>query len=721
MKINPSSSAHPGRPGLARMDRRLAFAFLGMTLFVVTVLGVGIGVLFYRNLQAERSRLSHVAAEMVAPGIETAKTAGEFRVQILAEQLVERDPAIIYVRVIDDEGVVAHAGAAVDPSTDLNRLREVAEAQGEVVDLELDGRHLTESAVQLRAGYDDAWRGVLRIGVSSDPVEAAAGRAVAFVLGLLALLISLVWPLSSYLGRRFAAPIIELEHSSRLAEEQRDRLAAAIESSDDGILIIDQGRWVYTNPALRELTGLDEERSLERDPVELLAGDDGARRQLETIAAGTPWRGRILARRGDGTRWHCEVVVLPIPRDEGPPLVVWNLRDVGREMLLEEQLRQSQKLDAIGQLAGGIAHDFNNMLTVVFATVDEIAFDETLSEDSRELLAVIAKAAEGAAELTKQILAFARRQTLELKPVAPDDVVRRAHDLLHRVIGATIDLRVEIPERPWMIEADEGQLEQVVMNLAINARDAMPEGGSLIISVDNRKLDARSSVDGSTLEPGEYVVISVRDTGTGISPELQARIFDPFFTTKAQGKGTGLGLSTVLGIVKQCGGYLWLDSTAGEGSVFSLAFPRREDVTSTNHEERSAQMPGQGETLLLVDDEPAVRDSIRRTLERAGYQVSTAEHGAEALARIREGLQIDLVLTDVNMPEMGGLALLRALGGSLPAVLMSGFAAQAGGLGDLGDVALVAKPVQGPELLRVIAKVLARSRRVASPEASRLD
>jgi signal transduction histidine kinase/ActR/RegA family two-component response regulator len=376
----------------------------------------------------------------------------------------------------------------------------------------------------------------------------------------------------------------------------------------------------------------------------------------------------------------------------------------------EEQLRQSQKMEAIGRLAGGIAHDFNNLLTAIGGYTDLILAqptDATLHGHAEE----IKKASDRAASLTRQLLAFSRRQMLEPRIVDMNAIVENMDKMLRRLIGADIDLAFERCPDLGMVRADPGQMEQVLLNLAVNARDAMPEGGQLFLETAN--VTAGDPIRHPEMPDGDYVRLTLRDTGCGMDEMTQSRIFEPFFTTKAEGKGTGLGLSMVYGIVKQSGGWIWVTSALGHGTAFDIYLPRVHGTREAAEQRRPAPALTQGtETVLLVEDEDQVRDLAREVLQMNGYTVLEAPHGAEAI-RICERYddEIHLVLTDMIMPHMNGRELFERLIEQRPelkVLYMSGYTDQAvigEGLLDEG-AAYLQKPFSLDGLARKIREVL---------------
>jgi signal transduction histidine kinase len=354
-------------------------------------------------------------------------------------------------------------------------------------------------------------------------------------------------------------------------------------------------------------------------------------------------------------------------------------REMAERKLLEDQLRQAQKMEAVGRLAGGIAHDFNNLLTVIMGYSDVLsAPGEIPAREQCEMLGEIHKAAERAAVLTRQLLAFSRKQILAPRILNMNDVVTNVEKMLARLIGEDVELHTKLSPALKPISADAGQLEQVLVNLAVNARDAMPQGGELLIETSNVECDASYSRTHAQVVPGDYVMVAITDSGCGMDEATQARIFEPFFTTKEPGKGTGLGLATVYGIVKQSGGHIWVYSQLGHGTTFKLYFPVA-DAPAVNREQRpseNSKLRG-NETILLVEDDAALRALARSVLQMYGYKVMEAEGPAEAirLSEIYTG-PIDVLLTDVVLPQLNGKRLSELLTPQRPemkVLFMSGY------------------------------------------------
>ena len=433
------------------------------------------------------------------------------------------------------------------------------------------------------------------------------------------------------------------------------------------------GSLLTANAPLAEMLGYGSPEELMRKKLDEIATDPEEGRALvsQVPPAQMELRREVRWRKKDGTPIWLELDARPVRSADGTVRYFEGfVHDITQrksteeeKRRLQEQLVQAQKMEAVGQLAGGIAHDFNNLLTAITG-YSELLLGELAPEDLRRSHAdEIRKAGERAASLTQQLLAFSRRQVLEPKVLDVNTVVSDIERMLRRLIGEHIELKTRKAPDIWKVKADPGQIEQAILNLVLNARDAMPRGGTLAIETSNEKLDEAFSRSHVPTQPGSYVLVAVRDTGIGISDEVKARLFEPFFTTKERGKGTGLGLSTTYGIVKQSGGYLWCDSEIGRGTTFRVFLPRVEEPVSEIAERKAAPPihPGD-ETVLLVEDEPEVRSLVQRILKTQGYTVVTAANPDEAVAVAREfkGV-IQLLVTDVVMPGMSGLQLAERL------------------------------------------------------------
>jgi PAS domain S-box-containing protein len=371
-----------------------------------------------------------------------------------------------------------------------------------------------------------------------------------------------------------------------------------------------------------------------------------------------------------------------LPADGDECLMVLNSRDITEQKCLEAQLRQAQKMEAVGQLAGGVAHDFNNLLSVIFGHRELLEMSLPPDEQSRESVAEIGRAAERGAVLTRQLLAFSRQQVLDPQVLELNTVVVAAEKMLRRIIGEDIAVTTSLQSDLSPVRADPGQLDQVLLNLAINARDAMPRGGRLSFKTCSIDLSPAHLETHPAIRPGLYVLLAVTDTGCGMDPEVQAHIFEPFFTTKALGHGTGLGLSVVQGIVEQSGGHMEVNSLPGLGTTFKLYLPAAgEPLTTASQPPTTKRLKGSGERILLVEDEESVRDVTSRLLERLGYRVLEASSGEEAL-RLAEASRekIELLITDLVMPGINGRQLadtLRIRDPRLKVLFQSGYTADA--------------------------------------------
>jgi two-component system cell cycle sensor histidine kinase/response regulator CckA len=409
------------------------------------------------------------------------------------------------------------------------------------------------------------------------------------------------------------------------------------------------------------------------------------------------------------------------------PAIERELRDAAlrreRELeqeALEDRLRQSQKLEGIGRLAGGIAHDFNNLLTVIIGytemILDQIGPDKPISKDLDE----IRSASDRAVALTRQLLAFSRKQTLKVAPTDLNEIIASMRNMLERLISEDISIRSQLARNLPAILADRVQVEQVVMNLVMNARDAMPRGG--VIAIDTKRVDADAvqSAAHEPVDPGRYVALTISDTGHGMDAAMQARIFEPFFTTKGAGEGTGLGLATVYGVVQQLGGHIVVSSEVGHGTTFSLYFPEcAEAVTPVGDQSRPripAPLAAQREAILVVEDQRGVRQLATRILTRHGYKVLEAADATEAIRIAEDSAHVlDLVISDVVMPTMGGpelVARLRTLRPTAKVLYMSGYTGDdlSRRIGQESSTAMLEKPFSASALLRAVRDVLDASR-----------
>ena len=497
---------------------------------------------------------------------------------------------------------------------------------------------------------------------------------------------------SSRLDQEFTLAIMEditeRKRAQQALAESEERLRTIVELAPDGIFVVgERGQIIEVNQAACKQLRYTHEQLLRLSIFDIIAPrfrERAAARLQGKLPAGTYEDAQI---RADGVEIPLELSVSKIVFRQQPAFIRIT-RDISdrkraeeQRGVLEQQLRQAQKMEAVGQLAGGIAHDFNNLLMVIQSYTellqDSLAADDRLRRNTREVL----KAAERAAGLTRQMLAFSRKQILSPTVLDLNAVVEDAAKMLKRLIGADIEFRVIAASSPWAIEADSGQIVQVLMNLCVNARDAMPHGGTLTITTSNIVVGGEGVAKHAYVAAGEYVLLTVSDTGTGISKDLQTRIFDPFFTTKEVGKGTGLGLSTVYGIMKQSGGYVWVDSEPGQGACFTICLPRTRHAATPEMPAKSEARPQGRGRILVAEDEEALREAVCDYLSGLGYTVFGAGSGQEALSLAGEQeKEIDLLLTDLVMPKMSGSELSQHLCNLRPrlkTIYMSGYADEA--------------------------------------------
>jgi len=473
---------------------------------------------------------------------------------------------------------------------------------------------------------------------------------------------------SGEIRRALVFAVERRRRAERQLAEGQQHLAAIFDASPEAIALESNERLVYVNPAFarlygydspRELVGLHVAATLAPESMEKMLAMGRARRTGESVPSSYEFTGL----RRDGSRVEIAISVSSARVGEGN-FIISIERDITQHRHLEAQLRQSQRMEAVGRLAGGIAHDFNNLLTAISGfgqlTLEALAPGDPLRRNLEEINGAAARAA----ELTRQLLAFSRQQLLKPKVIDLNAVTQETLEILRRVIGEDIAIETEFAADLWRIRADPGQVVQVLLNLAVNARDAMPQGGYLKLRTANRRLTGQEGNGVFEVEEGDYVALEMEDTGSGMTHDVLSHIFDPFFTTKDVGKGTGLGLSTVYGIVKQSGGYIWAESTPGSGALFRICIPRVEEAVERLAPAIGSEAPilrGE-ETVLVVEDEAAVRALVNRILGSRGYRVLVASNGREALELIESHAgAIDLLLTDVVMPEMSGRELVELI------------------------------------------------------------
>lgn len=442
-----------------------------------------------------------------------------------------------------------------------------------------------------------------------------------------------------------------------------DFLASLLEASPFAVICLDpQGRVRFWNDTAESIFGYRAAEVLGQPlPIVPRGGEDEYARLFERVMAGHKWhRLRLRRRRKDGTLVDVSASGAPVYDKSGDIQgVVYTAEDITDQVKLEDSLRQAQKMEAVGQLTGGVAHDFNNLLGIITMNAELLADRVRGDDEARDLIEAVRTAADRGADLTHQLLAFSRRQPLHPREVDLNEVVAHVGRMVRRTLGENIDVRTATAEGLWTAHVDAAQLENAILNLAINARDAMPDGGRLLIGTANAELGPEDMTAGAEGAPGAYVMVSVTDTGTGIAPELVDRVFEPFFTTKSEGEGTGLGLSMVYGFVKQSRGHVRIDSATGRGTSVKVYLPRALNETDLAASE-AAEVPEArgGERILVVEDDPAVRRGAVKLLKGLGYRTLEAATAPEALEILEGESGIELVFTDVVMPGgMSGLEL----------------------------------------------------------------
>lgn len=613
--------------------------------------------------------------------------------------------------------------------------------EARVLGLVADGRPVAEVFEGIVAGMEELTRGLCSILTLQD------GRMNAVMPPALHHGLTLCWStpirdsrgdvlgvFATYTRERLRPDDGELALAERAAAlagiaMERERRVEALRRSEDLLASINRnvneglyrrasgGGLVYVNPAFARMFGYDAPEAVLADPDGMRYADAGRRDDVRRALAehGRVKNEEVRFRRRDGSDFWGLVSITGV-HGGGEALVHEDgvIADVTARKTLEEQLRQSQKMEAVGKLAGGVAHDFNNLLTVVLGHAEEIGAACPSGEAAAGHAREIESAARRGAGLTRQLLAYSRQQLLRPQVLDLTEVVDELGGMLRRLIGEDVLLVTQHTSGRLWVRVDRSQLEQVIVNLAVNARDAMPSGGKLCVETAAIEIGAAEAGAHADLQPGSYAAVSVRDTGVGMSSETRGRAFDPFFTTKGPGQGSGLGLSTVLGIVKQSGGTVCLESTQGRGTVVwvhlqRVGEPERAGVNEVAGMISSGPVEG---TILLAEDEPALRMLVQEVLGRAGYRVLAAEDGEEALAVSRgHGGTVDLLVTDIVMPKVGGRELAVRLLAERPGVrvlFMSGYPNDSRGVGELpgstGD--LLRKPFSLRELVERVRAAL---------------
>ena len=524
-------------------------------------------------------------------------------------------------------------------------------------------------------------------------------------------------PVSEDLYLHYAFDITERKRE----EAQRTHLLMAIEQASETVAVTDtHGIIQYANPAFARMAGCTCEEAVGQRQLSLenAQEDDSFRHAVRTtLERGDIWQGRVTNKRTDGALYEQELAISPVRNAEGGIVSYVSVgRDVTLEADLERQLSQAQRMETVGQLAGGVAHDFNNLLQAIEGNIELVMRHHPIDDDTSQYLSEAMDATERAAKLVRQLLMFSRRETMETESIDLNDLVDGVAKMLRRVIGDDIDISFRRAQESRPICGDPGQIEQVLMTLCVNARDAMPEGGRIVIDVANASLDASCVAGNSALREGEFVRLTVSDSGEGMAPEVIDRMFEPFFTTKEVGKGTGLGLATVYGIVKAHDGLIDVASEPGNGSVFSTYFPVCESTEAATTE-AADELPAQGgtETILVAEDSAMVGGLVKKILGGAGYKVMLARDGQEAIQAFdRNAPRIDMVFLDVIMPRASGWKVahhVRAARPDMPVLFSSAHQFQTSESAPAGteNIELLSKPYRPQALLLKIRQVLDRT------------
>ncbi len=522
-----------------------------------------------------------------------------------------------------------------------------------------------------------------------------------------------------------------LEAAERRAAE---RMTEVLRLMPTGVVFVDpEGRIELANEAAAGISGLkpaDVIGQLVADPAWRLTDETGKVMPYHALPVPTALRERRAVRGVElgvptlsgAVRW-IRVGAFPLLEPDGTLRgAVVTMEDTTERRALAEQLLQAQKLEGIGLLAGGIAHDFNNLLTIILGNAELVL--PSLAPGSRAARGIseIREAAERGATLTRQLLTFARKQVVQPRALKLDQLTADLEKLLARALGEEIVLQRSSDADLWPVKIDRGQMEQVLLNMAVNARDAMPRGGTLVLDTRNRAVDAREAALDPDVEPGDFVTLSIRDTGVGMSCDLVARIFDPFFTTKPAGSGSGFGLSICHGVVKQARGFITVESEPGRGTTFGINLPRTTDSSEESPTIPETPLRKEAGTILLVEDEDGVRSFVARALSGYGFDVISASTARLALALYEKRGHVDLLLTDVVMPDMGGIELARALHAhapALPVLYMTGYIdAHKLDAPELNvEESLLLKPFTPMQLVHRVQQLIARSHQ--SPEIER--
>jgi len=718
------SGAHEGRAAPGPASPRIAA--------YVPIRGVPCGVATTMSrAEAGEGRQVEVVAKVAAAAL--AVIAALLGALVVRERRRARREAAAHVR---DARLVSAIERTRDVALLVHEDGTIAEALGAtdriygVPASALAGRRLEDlRAPELRAAHGRTWAGAPERGTLSEETHIRGD-------GTLAPVEVSTSPVAGRDGDRWYLALVRDAAERRKAEEATRTLARAIEQSPTSILVTDlEGRIEYVNPRFCEVTGYAIAEVLGQPARILKSGvtPDAVYADLwRTIRAGRVWHGELVNRRRDGTHFTERASIAPVADARGKvthyvavkeDLTEWKDLEA-RASTAEARFLQSQKLEAVGQLASGVAHDFNNLLCVILG-YGQLVVDELGPESPQTArVELIVKAGHTAEALTRQLLAFSRHQVLQPRVLDLNQVVRGVEKMLRRLIGEDVTLVVELAAEPAVVRVDAGQAEQVLLNLVVNARDAMPTGGRLTIRNAFEAGGGRFGTPGIEIPGGPWVVLSIVDTGRGMDAATQARVFEPFFTTKPMGVGAGLGLTTVFAIVQQSGGHIGFASALGQGTEFRIYLPRLAlEAEADDHVPADLRAYEGTETVLVAEDQEPVRQIVRLWLERRGYRVLEAEDGRAGLKlAAEEGPVIDLLLSDVVMPGMGGRALADALQArrpGLPVIFISGYAgdviAQRGALPS--GCRLLEKPLSEAGVVRAVREALDAAKGASPPAA----
>ncbi len=528
------------------------------------------------------------------------------------------------------------------------------------------------------------------------------------------LLVESTWHEISFEGRD-AVLVLSIDRTAqRLAEEQNREQAKLLNLASDAIIVRDlDQRLIFWNAGAERLYGWTSDEAVGANTIELFVREklQVMEAEVELLRKGV-WSGQLTHKSKDGRQLIVNSRWTLVRNENGDPQSVLVIdTDITETKKLESQFLRAQRLESIGTLASGIAHDLNNILSPILMSAAILRRSLT-SPDDAKMLNIIESSAERGAGIVKQVLTFARGAEGERVLLQPKHVISELAKIMAQTFPRNIDIQTNLPTDLWTVLGDATQLHQVLLNLCVNARDAMADGGTLTISAENLDIDAHFASTNPGAQLGWHVALRVSDTGSGMSPETMDKIFDPFFTTKEIGKGTGLGLATVIGIVKSHGGFVNVQSQTGLGTTFSIFVPASRDAEVAKKEDAAAAAKGRCELILVVDDEAAIREALVSTLSAHGYRVYTAEDGTDALALYfqRRG-EISLVLTDLSMGQMDGIALVRALRKIEPGVrvIVSSGHFQKDNMAvlqGLGVEVMLEKPYTADKLLRAVRKLL---------------